>query len=61
MEALKKALWDSFQVEIEPGDTINLSSPYCDKTIVDVLVTDGYTGKVFIFEGYSMTRQAFPV
>ena len=60
MERLQKALLDTHGVELDPGDQIEIVGGYCSPTIVDILVTDVYTGQVHVFECYDSARGVFP-
>ena len=60
MPDLAKALWDTFQVELDPTDVVSFEHNYCEPTIVDVVVTDAYTGKVFTFECFDTRTGEFP-
>jgi hypothetical protein len=58
-EALKKALFESFGVELESSDKVTLEHNYCEPTIVDVVVTDS-NGKRYSFDCFNTTLGIFP-
>lgn len=60
MSKLAKALMKTHGVELEPTDAVSFEHNYCEPTIVDVVVTDAYTGKVFTFECFDTRRGKFP-
>ena len=57
---LCKALWETHQVELDPGDKIELQHNYCGHHIVDVVVTDVFTGKSYTFYCYDTATGVFP-
>ena len=60
MSKLAKALWDTHQVELDPTDVVSFEHNYCEPTIVDVVVKDTYTGKMFTFECFDTRKGVFP-
>lgn len=57
---LRKALLETHKVELDIGDDVELQQNYCEPTIVDVVVTDHYTGKQFTFHCFDTFRGTFP-
>lgn len=57
---LSKALKETFGVELEDCDKVELEHNYCNYMIVDVIVTDGNTGKKNNFLAYNTKLGIFP-
>ena len=60
MSKLAEALMKTHQVELDPTDVVSFEHNYCEPTIVDVVVKDTYTGKVFTFECFDTHKGVFP-
>lgn len=60
MSALAKALMEIYQVEIDSKDTVVFEHNYCGYHIVDVTVTDWYTGKSYTFPCFDTNTGVFP-
>ena len=58
-QKLKTALFKTHGIELEPGDTVDLQHNYADSTIVDVTVTDFYSGQQFTFYAYNIKKGTF--
>ena len=58
--ALSKALFATHQVELDPGDKVEFVHNYAGHHIVDVIVTDVYTGKSYIFPCFDTRTGVFP-
>ena len=58
--ALSKALFATYQVELDPGDKVELVHNYAGHHIVDVVITDVYTGKSYAFPCFDTNTGVFP-
>jgi hypothetical protein len=58
-DKLKLALLETHQVELDPEDKVEFEHNYCEDTLVDVVVTDCYTGKQFTFEWFDTAKGIF--
>lgn len=58
--ALSKALFTTYQVELDPGDKVEFIHNYAGHHIVDVVVTDVYTGDSYIFPCFDTNTGVFP-
>lgn len=58
--ALSKALFATHQVELDPGDKVEFIHNYAGRHIVDVVVTDVYTGKSYTFPCFNTNLGVFP-
>jgi hypothetical protein len=59
-EKLKLALWETYQVELDPWDRVEFEHNYCEHTLVDVIVTDFHTRKQYVFECFDTAKGIFP-
>lgn len=59
-QKLKKALFKTHGIELESGDTVDFQHNYADYAIVDVIVTDFYTGQQFTLYTYDSRKGIFP-
>ena len=57
---LKKALKESFDVELENNDKVTIEHNYCESSIVDIIIVDCNTKEKHIFYAYDMERHSFP-
>ena len=60
MKTLKQALFETFGVELEATDRVELQQNYCEPSVVDVVVTDTVKGEVFAFWCFDTIRGVFP-
>ena len=58
--ALFKALLETHKVELDPGDKVELLHNYAGRHVVDVIVTDFYTGKSYTFPAFDTALGVFP-
>ena len=58
--ALSEALFTTYQVELDPGDKVEFVHNYTGRHIVDVVVTDFYTGKSYTFPCFDTNTGVFP-
>jgi hypothetical protein len=59
-QKLKMALFKTHGIELESGDTVDIRYNYADYAIVDVIVTDFYSGQQFTFYAYDTRKGTFP-
>ena len=57
---LREALLETHKVELDISDKVEFQHNYCEPTIVDVVVTDGYTGKQATFHCFDTFGGTFP-
>lgn len=57
---LSRALLATHQVELDPGDKVEFVHNYAGHHIVDVIVTDVYTGKSYAFLCFDTNTGVFP-
>jgi hypothetical protein len=55
-----KALLETHKLELDPGDKVEILHNYADRSIVDIIVTDGCTGKRFTFNCFDTIKGTFP-
>ena len=60
MTKLKKALFDTFGVELEGYEKITFNHCYCGSHVADVIIEDIRVNKTFTFPAYDMEKGCFP-
>lgn len=58
--ALSEALFTTYQVELDPGDEVKFVHNHAGRHIVDVVITDVYTGKSYVFPCFDTNLGVFP-
>jgi hypothetical protein len=60
MIKLPKALLETYNLVLEPGDIVRLEQNYSEPTIVDIVITNQVTGDEITFVCFDIAEGIFP-